>query len=394
MDEGSTSVPQNVSPVPPLLPFDDPWQMRTRPCTFEGVIAAGEVLSLNHIRDMSGQRNISLVREGTKFGCSPDQESGFKKYLSNLAYLIDQEGDRFDLNFEWTSPLTGRPTRFFRLNGLKKEQALATFLYGALLRQLAHQSIQDLLGLSPGSTAVAAGEEPAAASLAAAVAQLRRAAGVYEHLAEVMLPPIFSSLGKGDRPGEVLAPLSSVLCQMCLAEAATLTAFRAQQRCSSGGVVAALQMGAAELFEKAAKVIRDYTGDHQIASDRLKRYLAIGAGLAGARAHKALAGELHAGLQAGPAERACVEAQHLMAGCLSAADVDAPMYVRWRAVLQQELADVIRIKKPIESDRLIVYCQPLPRDPTPLYPAKVLVSLLPYTVERITNTAAELALPP
>lgn len=43
-------------------------------------------------RDMTGQRNIYMVREGVKYGCSPDQIEGFKKYLSNLSYLIDQVG--------------------------------------------------------------------------------------------------------------------------------------------------------------------------------------------------------------------------------------------------------------------------------------------------------------
>jgi hypothetical protein len=48
----------------------------------------------------------------------------FKKYLSNLAYLIEQEGDREDLEFEWSSPLSGRTGRFFRVAGLRKEHAL------------------------------------------------------------------------------------------------------------------------------------------------------------------------------------------------------------------------------------------------------------------------------
>lgn len=60
-------------------------------------------------------------------------------------------------------------------------------------------------------------------------------------------------------------------------------------------------------------------------------------------------------------------------------------------MLQQELEDVQRRKKPIESDRLIVYCQPMPRQAEDLPAAKVLVSPLEYTPERIVNTAAELA---
>jgi hypothetical protein len=63
----------------------------------------------------------------TPHPCSPPPphtHPRFKKYLSNLAYLIDQEGDREDLEFEWSSPLSGRPGRFFRVNGLCKEHAL------------------------------------------------------------------------------------------------------------------------------------------------------------------------------------------------------------------------------------------------------------------------------
>lgn len=100
-----------------------------------------------------------------------------------------------------------------------------------------------------------------------------------------------------------------------------------------------------------------------------------------------MAGDLHTQLQAGAAARACVEAEQLLATCLSAADIDGG----WKAVLQQELEDVQRRKKPIESDRLIVYCQPMPRQAEPLPAAKVLVSALEYTPERIVNTAAELA---
>lgn len=63
------------------------------------------------------------------------------------------------------------------------------------------------------------------------------------------------------RPAEILARCSTALSQLCLAEAQALTAFRASQRpSSSGSLVASLQAGAAELYEKAAKTIRDYIG--------------------------------------------------------------------------------------------------------------------------------------
>ena len=51
------------------------------------------------------------------------------------------------------------------------------------------------------------------------------------------------------------------MCLLAQAEAAALTAFRAGAKGSSATVVASLQAGAADLFEKAAKVVREYTGE-------------------------------------------------------------------------------------------------------------------------------------
>lgn len=55
-----------------------------------------------------------------------------------------------------------------------------------------------MLGISPGSRAVDPSTEAAAAVLAAAVAQLRQSAGVYDFLAKQVLPAMFLSI-KGDR---------------------------------------------------------------------------------------------------------------------------------------------------------------------------------------------------
>jgi hypothetical protein len=55
-----------------------------------------------------------------------------------------------------------------------------------------------MLGLSPGSRAMGPTSEAAAAVLAAAVAQLRQSAGVYDYLAKQVLPALFLTI-KGDR---------------------------------------------------------------------------------------------------------------------------------------------------------------------------------------------------
>jgi hypothetical protein len=84
-------------------------------------------------------------------------------------------------------------------SGRLVESPQATFLYASLLRQLAHQTILDLLGISPGSKSLQPGSDAAAAEIAAAVTLLRQAAGVYDHLADTILPPLFNSLGRADR---------------------------------------------------------------------------------------------------------------------------------------------------------------------------------------------------
>jgi hypothetical protein len=101
-----------------------------------------------------------------------------------------------------------------------------------------------------------------------------------------------------------------------------------------------------------------------------------------------MAPELNAQLNAGAASRACVEAESLLATCIGAADIEGG----WRGVLAVELADVQRIKAPIESDRLIVYCQPLAAQPAPLPGAKVLVSAVEYVPQHVRDTLGEVAL--
>jgi hypothetical protein len=81
------------------------------------------------------------------------------------------------------------------------------------------------------------------------------------------------------RPAEIMARLSNVMCQLCLAEAQALTAFRAGQRSSSSGpLVASLHAGAAELYEKAAKVIRDYIGRFKVEGSMVSLCMKFGSG--------------------------------------------------------------------------------------------------------------------
>ncbi len=86
----------------------------------------------------------------------------------------------------------------------------ATTLYAALLRQLAHQCLSDVLGSSDSSSEPMAGEARVK-ELTEAATLLRKAAGVYAFLAERMLPPLQQTL-KGDRWVRWAAPVNGVAC--------------------------------------------------------------------------------------------------------------------------------------------------------------------------------------
>lgn len=128
---------------------------------------------------------------------------------------------------------------------------------------------------------------------------------------------------------------------LCLAEAQAVIAYRASQRGGSAALEAALWAGAADLYGRAQREVRDHAGDHAVASERLRRCLAIGNSLSMARAHKSLAQDLHKQqLAAGAAERACVEAAGLLNCCAGAADCD----MAWREVVAAEGRALERVR--------------------------------------------------
>lgn len=429
----------------PLLPYDDPWtQLRTRDANLDAFVKPdGESLTLAGVRDIAQQRRVACVRAGTAAVPPPTGEAAawLRRYLASLDLLVergggvlrsaDDEGEPADgdggggrqpFETEWTSPLSGRAARFIALRGAAKEQAMALFLYGALLRQLGHQDLDDLMQGGAGgghgeqqTTAAAAAKaktseggggaggaddaRPASAApagpLADAAYNLRRAAGVFRRLADRTLPAIFLALGTRDRPLEITPPCAEALCSVCLAEAQQLAAFRAEGRGSPPGLRASLHLGASDLYSRASKALREgqanaaaTTGrggggggsgggggpDHARPGDRLARFLALSRALASARALRAAAADYASKFEAGCAERCCDEAARELAGAKGAAEADPS----WRALVGEEQRALEREAAPIRKDRLFVTVQPVPRDLPALPEAKVIVAELPF----------------
>jgi hypothetical protein len=370
-------------------------------------------LTLAGVRDVAQQRRVACVRAGTAAMPPPTGEAAawLRRYLASLDLLVERGGGvlasadddgeaaeaRAPFETEWTSPLSGRAARFIALRGASKEQAMALVLYGALLRQLGHQELDDLLQKQPAEEASA---EPAKTSeggasasapagpLADAAHNLRRAAGVFRRLADRTLPAIFLSLGTRDRPLEITPPAAEALSSVCLAEAQQLAAFRAEGRNSPPSLRASLHLGARDLFSRASKALREGQAnaaattssggggapEHAQPGDRLLRFLALARALASARALRAAAADYASKFEAGCAERCCDEAARELAGAKGAAEADPT----WRALVAEEAALLEREAAPIRKDRLFVTVQAVPRDLPALPEARVIVAELPF----------------
>jgi hypothetical protein len=97
----------------------------------------------------------------------------------------------------------------------------------------------------------------------------RRAAGVFQHLAETVLPPLQPVLPP-DRCPEATVSMASIMSIVCLAEAQAVTVRRAEEKATSGGLLAKLHYGVVQFLEEAATLLRAHIGDWNDVSDKLR----------------------------------------------------------------------------------------------------------------------------
>ncbi|MEW5300603.1 MAG: hypothetical protein WDW36_003521 [Sanguina aurantia] len=346
--------------------------------------------------------------------------------------------------------MAGKPASFFKCVGLKQEEVMATFHYGGALRSLAHQLVSSSLDTLPpagpqaeggsssgvppatlpppgppfpppslqaaaaGATFQASGsfrdaagssDPGVTAGLAEASTLLRKAAGVYQWLAQSGCPRIMHEI-LPERPAELLSGMSLCLQSACQAEAQAITAHRAGQRCTSPATTAALHEGAAELFDEAARALTANTGESASAagvavhedeaqlewaaagvfntvSDRLRRYLALSASLQHVCAYKSLSDDLRLKGQAGQGEACCVEASRICDSCVSVAGSD-PL---WRALLAQHLGALDAFRLACERDRVNITYQTVSRTTPAMVGPKILATPIPY-IPTPTESAA------
>jgi hypothetical protein len=118
----------------------------------------------------------------------------------------------------------------------------------------------------------------------------RRAAGVFRHLAVTVLPPLQPVLPP-DRCPEATVSMASIMSIVCLAEAQAVTVRRAEEKATSGGLLAKLHYGVVQFLEEAATLLRAHIGDWNDVSDKLRRYISICSVLHESRSQRFIAAE-------------------------------------------------------------------------------------------------------
>lgn len=374
-----------------LLKFGDPWEkLQTKKIQYENIANPKAKKLREHLTNLTYQRDQCTSKH---VGFKPAREfvELFKSYLASLAGIAERllatspADAHTKLRTEWASGLAMRSNRYSRLNGILPEQAMATFMFGTLLREFAHmkaletleEALQNL-SVAPGGASVGPSSPSAAdvgaSRVIAAVTLMREAAGVFQHLADAVVVRLGSDL-PDDRPIELAVGVCNTMRLLCLAEAQALTAYRAHDKGSSATVVAGLHQGAADLFDQGLKEVLNFmSAAPNTTSDRVSKLMNVSGKLHRARAYRLIAEDLKERQEVPNAEACCVQGLQLLRSVASEANCQG----EWRTAVNQEVATLEELRKKCEHDRLYVYISPLPSTPPALPEGKIIVTTVEF----------------
>ncbi|KAL7001219.1 hypothetical protein U1Q18_002372 [Sarracenia purpurea var. burkii] len=369
-----------------MLHYPDPAKLKTKKLMFEDVYPARDSGTLEQLKELSSKRRAieesinesrfiteAIARE-ISGGLTSHSEQDLQKLeqylplLENLVYHVGLVGDNprmvrwtSDLQIKWSSALSSSPffilmgPKFFQIDNLRFELGMVLFLYGAMLREWASEVL--LVDLVQSATL------------------FRKAAGVYHYLAHEVLPPLRSVLSS-ERPPEATPDVSSVMSLICLAEAQAVTIRKAEEKGNTGGLLAKLHYGVAQLFDQANVILHSPTKECKDISVRFVDFVSSSKALHELRSYKYLAEGLRASSQIGVAigilQLALTNVQRRMPG-------EEP----WRLVFKQEIDEVAATLRKYEHENEFVWHEKIPLDDElPMPEGKRIVSYVAYNPQR------------
>ncbi|KAL2610120.1 hypothetical protein R1flu_028693 [Riccia fluitans] len=369
-----------------LLHFQDSAKVKTRNVTFETSYYARDSITLSQLRELSSRRRAieesingsshltpAIAREMAGGITSPIAQDllkleGYLPLLENLIECVQREINNkpqvrqwtIDLRFRWTSPLSGSSgttisgPKYFRLDDLRFELCMVLNLYGALLRERALEVLP--------------------VDLIKAAQLFRQAAGVYQHSAENVLPHLQSVVAVGaDRPPEAAVSVARIMNIVCLAEAQAVTARRAEEKGTSGSLLAKLHYGVVQFLDEALEILQEADAASVHVSEKFRRFLNICKVLHESRSQRYIAADFRAEEKLGMAVGVLRHSVNRVQTVRSPSD-DA-----WKPVYKQEVDALGQLLRRCESENEFIWRDRVPRvDELPILEGKKLVAALPY----------------
>lgn len=352
---------------------------------FEEIYGAGDPSTLMELKELSARRRAieesinetSVTAKATARemagGLTSRLEQDLLKLevylplLENLVFHATSSGNGgsgVELKISWSSALS--PTRFSGCKFLHNdelcfEHGMALFLYGAILRERAQEVL--LRG-----------------DLAQSGELYRKAAGVYHHLFQQVLPSLKPAVGQERPPPETNPSLSNVMNFICLAEAQGAALRKAVEKRMSVGLLSKLDCGIKELLDQAYSILNSFNGKCEIISSKLEEFICFSRSLHELRSKRYLADSLKNGLKKGDVGLAI----GVLRMALENIKGKTPKKESWQLVFKKEIKTVHEMLRELEQENGFVYHErvPIGVDQLPSPESRIIVAAAPYNPKR------------
>ncbi|XP_011077201.1 BRO1 domain-containing protein BROX [Sesamum indicum] len=359
-------------------------KLKMKPIVYQNVLSASDSGTLEQLKELSSKRKAieetfnqtsyvtdAIAREisgGLTSHCEQDIQKleHYLPLLENLVRHVNMKGKNHqmicwisNLRIRWSSVLNSssifhiKGPKFYQVNNIYFELGMILFLYGSMLREQALEVLSS--------------------DLVQSATLFRKAAGVYNYLAQEVL--IYLTQAE-DRPPEATCRMSFILSFICLAEAQAVTARKAEESGKTAGLLAKLHYGVTEFVIEAIDVLQVTTKECKDISSRLLDYILSCKKLHELKCYKytaeGLKNEGKIGVAVGVLRRALANAKKSM-----------PKEESWRSVFKEVVDDVrVQLRK-YEHENEFIWRAKVPRtDQLPLPQAVKIVTLIPYQPQK------------
>lgn len=370
-----------------LLHYQDPVKLKTKKVVFEDTYYARDSGTLEQLKELTTRRKAiedflngsnqltpAIAREMAGGISSPvlqdlQKVERYIPLLQNLVVRVESANNNLrvsqwtsELKIRWTSVLASSgpfglaALKYYRVDNLRFELGMLFFLYGGLLRERALEVIST--------------------DLVEAATLFRKAAGVFQHMAQDVLPPL-QPMPPSERIPEVSSTMATVMSMICLAEAQAVIVRKAEEKATSGSLLAKLHYGVVQLLEEGNNLLQTHSYEWNDLSERLRRFLSTCMILHEARSQIYIANEFKKQEKLGVAVGVLRYAVNKFQG-------KSPGEDAWKAVFKQEADALGDLLRKCENQNDFIWREKLPRlDELPVLEGKKIVSPIDYHLSRL-----------